>query len=287
MKSLVIGMGIGELYLKVLKELNFEVITADLNKPADYKFWHDAVRDHKHFDTVHICTPNFTHNSIAFEVAPHCRILFVEKPGLRFESDWLKLVATNPGTRCLMVKNNMWRDNIAELKSLYEQSDEIKFHWLNENRVPHPGSWFTDRDRAFGGVSRDLLPHLLSLFIALEPQYEHASWLYKNAWQRWDLKNLTDGDYGQVDPNGVYNVDDNIDLECTVKNHRCFFRSSWRTLKPNDIGIHFDSKFIELGLCPESAYRNMIADCLANLDEELFWENQLYIDCWIHRKINI
>lgn len=287
MKSLVIGMGIGQLYQKVLNELNFEVITADLNKPADYKFWQDAVRDHKKFDTVHICTPNFTHNSIAFEIAPHCRILFVEKPGLRFESDWRKLVSLNPNTRCLMVKNNMWRDNIPELKALCEQSNEIRFHWLNENRVPYPGSWFTNRDLAFGGVSRDLLPHLLSLFIALEPQYEHAAWLYKNAWQRWELKDLTDGDYGQIDHTGVYNVDDHLDFECTVKQHRYFFRSSWRTCKPNDIGIYFDSHFVELGLCPESAYGHMIEDCVKNIDNDLFWEEQLYIDCWIHGKINL
>lgn len=287
MKSLIIGMGIGQLYKQVLEELKFEVVTADLNKPADYKFWQDAVRDHQHFDTVHICTPNFTHNSIAFEIASNCRILFIEKPGLQYQSDWRKLVSQNPKTRCIMVKNNMWRDNLTELRNLYEQSNEIRFHWLNENRVPYPGSWFTDKKLAFGGVSRDLLPHLLSLFIAVEPNYEHASWLYKNAWQRWELKDLTDGDYGQVKHDGVYNVDDNIDLECTVKTHRCFFRSSWRHLKPNDIGIHFDSKFVELGLCPESAYRNMIEDCLKNVDDELFWENQMYIDCWIHGKINL
>lgn len=287
MKSLIIGMGIGQLYKQVLEELKFEVITADLNKPADYKFWQDAIRDHKHFDTVHICTPNFTHNSIAFEIAPNCRILFIEKPGLQYQSDWRKLVSQNPKTRCIMVKNNMWRDNIVELQTLYKQSNEIRFHWLNENRVPYPGSWFTDKKLAFGGVSRDLIPHLLSLFISLEPQYEHAVWLYKNAWQRWELKDLADSDYGQINANGVYNVDDNVDLECTIKTHRCFFRSSWRTLKPNDIGIHFDSTFIELGLCPESAYRNMIMDCLDHIDNRLFWDEQFYIDYWIHGKINL
>lgn len=287
MKSLIIGMGIGQLYKQVLEELKFEVVTADLNKPADYKFWQDAVRDHQHFDTVHICTPNFTHNSIAFEIASNCRILFIEKPGLQYQSDWRKLVSQNPKTRCIMVKNNMWRDNLTELRNLYEQSNEIRFHWLNENRVPHPGSWFTDKKLAFGGVSRDLFPHLLSLFIALEPQYEHAAWLYKNSWQRWELKDLTDGDYGSVNFDGTYNVDDNIDLECTIKNRRCFFRSSWRTLKPNDIGIHFDSTFVELGLCPESAYRNMIMDCIDNIDNRLFWDKQFYIDYWIHGKINL
>lgn len=287
MKSLVIGMGIGQLYEKVLKELKFEVVTADLNKPADYTFWQDALAKEKQFDTIHICTPNFTHSDIAYQVANYTKILFIDKPGLQYESLWQNLIKHHPGTRIMMVKNNMWRDNIDELRNLYNKSKTIQFNWLNENRVPRPGSWFTNRELAFGGVSRDLLPHLLSLFAALEPKYDSAAWLYKNAWQRWDLKDLTDGDYGKVDYNGVYNVDDNVDLECTIKDHRCYFKSSWRTLKPSDIGIHFDDRFVELGLCPESAYRTMINDCIKNIDNNLFWQEQFDIDCWIHRKINL
>jgi len=288
MRSLVIGMGIGQLYQKVLKELNFEkIVTVDLNLPADYKFWQDAVNDYKFFDTVHICTPNFTHESIARQIANHTKILFIEKPGVQWESNWKKLLYDFPKTRILMVKNNMWRDNIVELQNQYRNSKIIEFKWLNQNRVPRPGSWFTNKEYAYGGVSRDLLPHLLSLFAAVEPRYDHAIWLYKNAWQRFELEDLTDGDYGKVDSTGVYNVDDNVELECTIKDHRCYFKSSWRTLKHSEVGIQFDETFVELGLCPESAYKNMIQHCITNLDNNLFWDEQRDIDCWIHRKINL
>lgn len=287
MKSLIIGMGIGQLYSTVLKDLDSKVITVDLHSDADYKFWQDAIRDHGPFDTIHICTPNFTHESIATQVAKHTKLLFVEKPGVQYENQWKKITTDFPKTRILMVKNNMWRDNIPQLKSLYNSSKEIHFKWLNENRVPRPGTWFTNKDLAFGGVSRDLLPHLLSLFAAVEPKYDTATWLYRHSWQRFELKDLTDGDYGQVNYDGVYNVDDNVELECTIKNHRCFFKSSWRTLKPNDVGILFDDTFVELGLCPESAYKNMIKDCIENIDNELFWLNQRDLDCWIHRMINL
>lgn len=287
MKSLVIGMGIGQLYRQVLTDMGHTVITVDPNADSDYKFWHDAVQAHGAFDTVHICTPNYTHEEIAKGLADKTKILFIEKPGLQYESDWQKLVRNFSRTRILMVKNNMWRDNIDHLRSLYSTAKTISFNWLNQNRVPRPGTWFTDKDKAFGGVSRDLLPHLLSLFAACESKYDSAVWLYRHAWQRFELSDLTDSDYGQVDHNGIYNVDDSLELECTTRDKRCYFKTSWRTLKPSDIGIYFDDTFVELGLCPESAYKRMITDCLNNINNDLFWQEQYNIDCWIHKKINL
>lgn len=286
-KSLIVGMGIGGLYKKVLSELDANIITVDPVASADYTSVYEALKDHKDFDTVHICTPNFTHEDIARQVASHTKILFIEKPGLPNETRWKKLLDDYPKTRILMVKNNMWRDNIKELQDLYAKSNNISFNWLNNNRVPKPGSWFTNKELAFGGVSRDLLPHLLSLFIAIEANYNSATWLYKHCWKKWNLNDLTDSDYGTIDPNGIYDVDDNVELEFTINSKRCFFKSSWRTLNPNDIGIHFDDTFIELGLCPEEAYKNMIVDCVKNIDNNDFWKNQANIDSWIHRKVNL
>jgi hypothetical protein len=42
-----------------------------------------------------------------------------------------------------------------------------------------------------------------------------------------------------------------------------------------------------LGLCPESAYKNMISDAVNNLNNDSFWRDQFEIDCWIHKKINL
>jgi predicted dehydrogenase len=287
MKSLIIGMNIGQLYKHVLSNLNFDYITVDLNLPADYKFYQDAISEHRRFDTIHICTPNFTHENIASAVAKHTKFLFIEKPGFRFESTWKDLIEKHPDTCIMMVKNNMWRDTIQQLKELYQSSNTVKLHWLNNNRVPKAGSWFTDKELAYGGVSRDLLPHLLSLYAALEPDYHKTNWLYKHAWQRWELKDLKTSDYGEVNHNGVYDVDDNVELECVTNNHRWHIRSSWRTLKDDDIAIHFEQESVPLGLCPESAYQSMIVSAIENQFNKSFWRKQLEIDCWIHRQINL
>ena len=118
MKSLVVGMGIGELYKAVLTKLNFEVITVDSNssKNADFNSVEEALAVHQRFDTVNICTPNFTHNKLTQLVAPHSKIVFVEKPGFRNSYEWQHVIDKYPDTRIMMVKNNMWRDNIAEMQ---------------------------------------------------------------------------------------------------------------------------------------------------------------------------
>ena len=48
-KSLVVGLGIGRLYQKVLQNLNHEVVTVDLNGTGDYFTVAEAVKEHKDF----------------------------------------------------------------------------------------------------------------------------------------------------------------------------------------------------------------------------------------------
>ena len=109
-KSLIVGMGIGQLYKQVLTELDHEVTTVDSNifKNADFPDVKSAILSRGPFDTVHICTPNWTHEKIAYDVAPYARIVFIEKPGLKTSADWFRLVYAFPQTRFMMVKNNMW-----------------------------------------------------------------------------------------------------------------------------------------------------------------------------------
>jgi len=288
MKSLIVGMGIGQLYESVLKELGHTVVTVDLDlSKAQHKDVDSALRIHGQFDTVHICTPNFTHVNIARKIAACSKIVFIEKPGVATEESWKQLVKDYPKTRFMMVKNNMWRDNLSEMRAHYVSSKNINLNWINKNRVPKPGSWFTTKSLAYGGVSRDLLPHLLSLFIALEPNYKNTSWVYKQAWQKWTLDDLKDSDYGDVDMNGTYDVDDRVEIEGHVSDHKWVIRANWRNNSHDDIAIYFDDYVVPLGLCPESAYKNMISDAVNNLNNDSFWRDQFEIDCWIHKKINL
>ena len=107
-KALVIGLGMGIQYVSWLQDLGFTVTTidTDLNKKPDYtdfEFLYDE--GHKQ-DIIYIGTPNFTHESIARQVASHAQILLIEKPGFKNYTNWMRFVSDFKSTRVMMVKNN-------------------------------------------------------------------------------------------------------------------------------------------------------------------------------------
>jgi predicted dehydrogenase len=280
-KSLVVGLGIGRLYQSVLKNIGHQVITVDLNGSGDYSTVAEALKEHKDFSCSFVATPNNTHYSIARQVAPYSQIVFCEKPGFKFSSHWQSIQDEFPSTRFMMIKNNQYRDNIDELKQLAKSTNRLCFHWVNLDRVPNPGSWFTNELLSYGGVSRDLVPHLLSLVAVLNPNYKDISWQKPIKFQNWQLSDLTSTDYGQVYANGTYNVDDRWEITGSNRYHKVEVRADWRSLTHTDIGIHFGTHFEELGLCPESAYQRMIETAIANLTNNIFWTEQTRQDKWI------
>lgn len=289
MKSLVIGMGIGELYKSVLTQLGAEVITVDSDnaKNAMFKSINAATAEHEHFNTAHICTPNFTHLDLASQVAPYSNIVFIEKPGVIDKKTWQTLVDSFPNTRFIMVKNNMWRNNIQDLREKATKAKRVNIEWVRKNCIPSPGSWFTTRELAFGGVSRDLMPHLLSLYISLNPTWKTDKADSRASLQHWLLEDIESTEYGTINPDGVYDVDDECVILFTGK-WNC--RANWRSMTTEHSGITFinedNSKDVfELGWCPEEAYLNMIKDAVENLNNDAFWKEQLEIDLWIHEQI--
>jgi predicted dehydrogenase len=289
--SLIVGMGIGNLYAKVLGELGHGVITVDSDptKDADFTSVDDAIKECRMFDTVHICTPNFTHAKLARQVAPYTSIVFIEKPGVSTSSAWSNIVLDNPKTRFMMVKNNMWRSNISELKELASRAKVVNIEWTRKNCIPSPGSWFTTRELAFGGVSRDLMPHLLSLYIAMNPNWRNDQVNGQGAQMVWELKDIESTEYGTVNPNGIYDVDDKCNINFGNKWH-C--SANWRSMSYENSGIEFimqdnTVERFDLGWCPEDAYKNMIQDAVNNLDNMDFWSEQLAQDLFIHQKIEI
>ena len=288
-KALIIGMGFGRaVYKPVLEELGYQVITVDPIQPADFLTVDDAVVAHKHFDTVNICTPNFTHEMLARAISPYADIVFVEKPGVKDHYAWRQMVIDNPTTRFLMVKNNQYRDTIEQFKILADQSHTVRVVWNNKNRIPNPGSWFTTKDKAFGGVSRDLIPHMLSYYVALT-NYNKGNKLYATAVQRHSLESVNDTDYGTVNKNGTYDVDDFCEFEYKNGNTTWVLTANWKDNKADDVYISFDmknsaAKFV-LGLCPEEAYKAMIENAVTNLNNNDFWSEQLAQDLWIHKQI--
>lgn len=290
--SLVIGMGIGNLYKTVLIELGHKVVTVDMdpNKGADYYDYVAAFMDHEKFDTVHICTPNFTHLNIARNVATYgAGIVFVEKPGVENHTLWEAMCDDFPHTRFMMVKNNQYRNEITRFKQLADQSDRVYLRWNNANRIPQPGSWFTTKELAFGGVSRDLLPHLLSYYCTLT-DYEQGTVTKVSAKQNYTLSEIDSTDYGTVNKSGTYDVDDFCLLEFQNGDTKWILTANWKTnLDHDDSSIAFGMKYSavrhELGLCPEEAYKKMIQTAIDNINNDEFWNKQRKQDVWIHKQM--
>ena len=288
-RSIVIGMGIGNLYKDVLTKLGHEVVTVDLDptKGADFTSVKAAVSKYSWFETAHVCTPNFTHKSVAEEISPYTKIVFVEKPGFKDSDEWTNTIKMRPFTRFMMVKNNMWRNNIADLHKLANNAKSVNIRWIRKNCIPSPGSWFTTRELAYGGVSRDLMPHLLSLYVAMNPQWNTEVVNGQAALMQWTLENIESTEYGTINPNGTYNVDD----MCVINfGNKWKLEANWRSMDKEDSSIEFvmqDNSIerFELGWCPEEAYHNMIVDAITNVDNHEFWLKQYSIDTWIHQRI--
>jgi len=282
-------MNIGNLYATVLDTLGHGVITVDSdpNKKADFLTVDDAIKECRLFDTVHICTPNFTHFEIARKLAPVSKIVFIEKPGVISSGVWETLVKTFPKTRFMMVKNNMWRNNIVDLQAQANQAKTVKIKWIRRNCIPNPGSWFTTKKLAYGGVSRDLMPHLLSLYIAMNPNWQQEKVNGQTCMACWELKDVDSTEYGIVNPNGTYDVDD----VCVINfEHKWTCAANWRSMDQEDSSIEFimqdnSVERVELGWCPEEAYLNMIKDAVDNITNNEFWQNQFNMDLWIHQRI--
>jgi predicted dehydrogenase len=269
--------------------MGHEVITVDLdpNKGADFTSLKAAITKYNWFETAHVCTPNFTHKAIAEEIAPYTKIVFIEKPGLQDSKEWTDLVKMRPFTRFMMVKNNMWRDNISELTELASKAKAVNIEWTRKNCIPHPGSWFTTRELAFGGVSRDLMPHLLSLYVAMNPHWRADKVNGQASIQSWLLEDIDSTEYGTVNPNGTYDVDDQCNIRFGSK-WSCV--ANWRSMSYENSAIEFimqdnSVERFELGWCPEEAYHNMISDAIDNLADHKYWLNQYDIDTWIHERI--
>lgn len=286
-RCLIIGLGIGNLYKSILTDHDVYTVDLDPSKGADFTSVDQAIAQIGMFDLTVVCTPNHTHYQVADSIADNTRLLLIEKPGVMHPDLWLRLVMDHPKTRIMMVKNNQWRDNIQELKSQAMSSRLIELKWHNRSRIPSPGSWFTDKDRALGGVSADLMPHLLSFVASFEdrgyPWHEPAAQIVLET--RHKLKDITHTDYGIIDYSGIYNVDDYAELVLDYGPRRYVLTADWANGQEDDRCIYFQDSKYEFGLCPESAYRSMIEEAMFNLDTLTYWNHQLALDLWIQSRI--
>ena len=289
MKALLIGLGgIGRnVYLPELKRIGYTVTTVDLKEhDADYN---DVDSVAGKFDVAVICTPNFTHDALARKIATQCESVFIEKPGLPSAEQWNTLCEDYPKTRFIMCKNNLYRDSYGAIDDFLTGKEEligIDVTWFNANRIPNPGTWSTNRRSAWGGVALDLFPHLYTQLVKVfggVPDCQRGS---HSMAQQWQLQDCIDSgtDYGNMDPNGIYNVCDYAQETWYVDDkYPINIRASWKQgYDDQSIKIYTEDSLYQwnFGLCPANAYGNMIA---TGITEPYDVHRQL--DFWVHRNL--
>jgi predicted dehydrogenase len=274
---LIVGLGgIGQVYKNALAD--YHICTLDANDDLEPTYTHFN-QINKTFDVAIIATPNYLHYQHALDAGKIAKIVIVEKPGVLNALEWALLC--NQHSRTLLVKNNQYRDNIAELCTLAQSAHHIRLNWLNNQRIPNPGSWFTNITKSFGGVERDLVPHLLSYLLKFF-SINTLELTSKQFEQRWTLDQIIHTNYGQINHNGVYNVNDYAYLQFNTKTTKIEVTANW-DVGLDDIALYFDDTRIQLDLCPDTAYRAMVLTAIANLDNTAFWQQQHKEDIWIHK----
>lgn len=268
MKALLAGFGgIGaNVYYPELQKLGYEVDVLDLVAPtATFKNIQEVKEA---YDIAVVCTPNYTHRPIAEHLAMNgTKSIFVEKPGLSTSQEWWDMCTAYKDTKFHLVKNNLYRAEYGGVLEMMKIKDVIgiDIQWISDNRIPSPGSWFTTQKTAFGGVSRDLMPHLYCFAVKLLGPMTVAEILFiQSAIQRWDLKSISSTDYGTVNPKGTYNVDDHAMALGSIDEISVKLYATWKAgYNKQSVTLYFrdgTSFEWEFGLCPAEAYGTMLQD---------------------------
>ncbi|MFY8160764.1 MAG: Gfo/Idh/MocA family protein [Candidatus Kapaibacteriota bacterium] len=284
-KFLIIGLNIGTIYVDYFNRLGIEVDTLDIDTKKNPTYTEYSEITSK-YDAIVICSPNYTHDTFIEKFWDKTDCFIVDKPGL---ADYEKFKHLTCGTnkRIMMIKNNLYRPELKGLNSILWDSDvsSVDIKWNNKNRIPFPGGWFTHKEKAYGGVSRDLLPHLLSFFYGLTGEIANVSNVESK--QNWNMNTVIDTDYGvinTIDP--VYNVDDYCKCDITYNGIQFRLEANWKTNIEDNISITFnweDGRTMKynFGLCPVNAYEKMIDSYLTFNEKE--YKKNLNVDLWIHK----
>lgn len=306
-QALVLGLGIGAVYLEQLTTLDFNVVTVD-NKIAEatYKTMDDVPEDMT-FTIVVSCLPNYLHEESIHKFAKRTTIFIVEKPGLASLEDWNRILQQYSRTYIFMAKNNAFRMTMPELGRLFKNYIQLnliksfEICWLNDRRIPYPGSWFTNKELAFGGVSRDLMPHILSVLFALgfpiKKFEEYVLGAFKH--QQFTLDEITSTSYGTIDKNGVYDVDDVCEMLLEYNSILIKLQAAWDIKNNSEYFEHgfYINLYLKTGeslhyfldLCPNIAYGTMCNFYLKIVENELYDEiaSQYDVDRLIHRAMEL
>lgn len=297
MKAILVGYGgIGEnVYYGELEKLGYDIEVVDpARNVAHYKTVNDIPKD-KEYDVAVICCPNHHHLNAVLELTDVCKNILVEKPGLANTAAWNRTIARFPNHHIALVKNNLYRKDSESYATLFNIEDvtKVEINWLNRDRIPNPGSWFTNKEQAFGGVTHDLFPHLYCFMFAIIPFHLYNNQIGKTfKMQRWNLDNISGStDYGTINRDGVYDVCDYAEQHFMIPRDGdeplpVTLRASWKEGYDNQaIHVHYKSGGklrSDFGFCPNEAYGEMIK---AFVKGQFMPQIEQDFDQWIHANL--
>lgn len=277
-RAVVVGLGMGQQYVQWFEQLGYTVTTVDTDpsKQADHSDFEFIFDDWYRQNIIYIGTPNFTHEPIARQLASHAEILLVEKPGFKSYSNWMRFVSDFPRTGIMMVKNNQYRPETELWREMADRSDRVNVVWERADGIPS-SPWFVNPKQSYGGVSRDLMPHMLSYFTNFA-DYSHSREVSR---RKEDLVGV--------------GVDTYCILEYTAANDKktaWTLITNWQTDEYDSAHIEFvidgHSHIYDLGAwCPSEPYLDMIRTCVKNIDNNKFWNEQYAQDIWIQKQIGL
>nr|AXL05981.1 gfo/Idh/MocA family oxidoreductase [uncultured bacterium] len=174
----LVGLGWAgrELWLPLLRaHADFEVIAAVDADPAGRAAFREATGIPVHasvdalsaraVDLAVVAVPNYLHAEVAGALLASGISVFLEKPVClsSAEADTLA-VAERGGGMLLAGSAARYRGDVAALRQVLPDLGDIRhvdLGWVRARGVPRAGGWFTQRDKAGGGVLFDLGWHLL------------------------------------------------------------------------------------------------------------------------------
>ena len=278
MRAVIVGMGIGQVYKEQMDQRKWQVVTVDPKVQSNFDSVgsFDTYYGHEEFDLGIVAVPNESHYSVASALAKRCRVVLIEKPGLQTVDAFETIKRMHPDTFFVIAKNNMYRENLnpffAFLADKWEEVSKVSILWYSKNRIPHPGGWFTNKAKAWGGVSRDLMPHLVNEFqiLLFRLKYdsipEHAIKTMKQV-HTLESAQASGTEYGECynGPGAIYDVDDEAHIWLEHEGVEISVYANWKTDDEDFVGIKVAFKDgskgeLELGLCPNRYFGNMIDD---------------------------
>lgn len=125
-------------------------------------------------DAVSVCVPNFLHEPIVMAALQAGKHVLCEKPlATTVAAGQRMIAAAKAANRLLMVcYNHRYRPDVYWLKEqaragTFGHIYAAKAGWMREGWIPTHGAWFTQKDKAGGGVLIDLGVHALDLALWL------------------------------------------------------------------------------------------------------------------------